>query len=108
MIPWLAPPDQALVFNNLSFETPEQQEDYVRAWARKRTGLPCDFKVAFYPGRYAAEKCSILPVGDPTSYIPDNEVRSTGAHCQALYAHALTWLRIAWGVQHWAEACGIG
>jgi digalactosyldiacylglycerol synthase len=75
VIPWLAPPDQALVFNKLSFETPEQQEEYVRAWARKRTGLPCDFKVAFYPGRYAAEKCSILPVGDPTSYIPDSEVR---------------------------------
>ncbi|KAK9907493.1 hypothetical protein WJX75_004778 [Coccomyxa subellipsoidea] len=73
VIPWLAPPDQALVFNKLSFETPEQQEEYVRAWARKRTGLPCDFKVAFYPGRYAAEKCSILPVGDPTSYIPDSE-----------------------------------
>ena len=75
MIPWLAPPDQALVFNKLSFDTPEQQEEYVRAWARKRTGLPCNFKIAFYPGRYAAEKCSILPVGDPTSYIPDNEVR---------------------------------
>lgn len=74
VIPWLAPPDQAVVFNNISFDTPEQQENYVRAWARKRTGLPCDFKVAFYPGRYAAEKCSILPVGDPTSYIPDNEV----------------------------------
>ncbi|CAL8463148.1 g2682 [Coccomyxa elongata] len=73
VIPWLAPPDQRVVFNNLSFETPEQQEEYVRAWARKRTGLPCDFKVAFYPGRYAAEKCSILPVGDPTSYIPDSE-----------------------------------
>ena len=31
-------------------------------------------QVAFYPSRYAAEKCSILPVGDPTSYIPDSEV----------------------------------
>ena len=76
-IPWLAPPDQALVFNNISFERPEQQEEYVREWARKRTGLPCDFQIKFYPGRYAVEKCSILPVGDPTSYISDKEVR----HC---------------------------
>lgn len=73
-IPWLAPPDQAVVFNNISFERPEQQEEYVREWARKRTGLPCDFQIKFYPGRYAVEKCSILPVGDPTSYIPDKEV----------------------------------
>ncbi len=32
------------------------QEAYVRQWARARTGLECNFKVAFYPGRYAAEK----------------------------------------------------
>ena len=74
-IPWLAPPDQAVVFNNISFERPEQQEEYVREWARKRTGLPCNFQIKFYPGRYAVEKCSILPVGDPTSYISDQEVR---------------------------------
>ena len=74
-VPWLAPQDQALVFpNGITFQRPEQQEEYVREWARKRTGLPCDFKIKFYPGRYAVEKCSILPVGDPTSYIPDNEV----------------------------------
>ena len=74
-IPWLAPSDQTIVFNNISFERPEQQEEYVREWARKRTGLPCDFQIRFYPGRYAVEKCSILPVGDPTSYISDKEVR---------------------------------
>ena len=74
VIPWLAAPDQAIVYNKITFDTPAQQEAYVRSWARQRTGLPCNFKVAFYPGRYAAEKCSILPVGDPTTYIPDNEV----------------------------------
>ena len=74
-VPWLAPQDQALVFpNGITFQRPEQQEEYVREWARKRTGLPCDFQIKFYPGRYAVEKCSILPVGDPTSYIPDKEV----------------------------------
>ncbi|GFH09444.1 uncharacterized protein HaLaN_04585, partial [Haematococcus lacustris] len=48
-------------------------EEYVRDWARKRTGLDCNFKVTFYPSRYAAEKGSILPVGDITSVIPDHE-----------------------------------
>ena len=48
MIPWLAAEDQEMVFpNNQSFETPEAQEQFVRAWARKRTGMPCNFKARF-------------------------------------------------------------
>ncbi|GFH27776.1 uncharacterized protein HaLaN_26156 [Haematococcus lacustris] len=74
VLPWLSLADQQRVFpNNLQFDTPEQQEEYVRDWARKRTGLDCNFKVTFYPSRYAAEKGSILPVGDITSVIPDHE-----------------------------------
>ena len=89
-IPWLAPPDQALVFNNITFQRPDQQEEYVREWARKRTGLPCDFQIKFYPGRYAVEKCSILPVGDPTSYIPDKEVASPLIHLPPSMRPSLT------------------
>lgn len=33
-------------------------------------------QVTFYPGRYAIEKGSILPVGDPTQYISNAEVAS--------------------------------
>jgi len=74
VLPWLSPADQERVFpNNMQFDTPEQQEEYVRDWARRRTGLDCNFKVTFYPGRYAAEKGSILPVGDITQVIPDHE-----------------------------------
>ena len=75
MIPWLAKQDQRAVFpNGITFDTPEQQEEYVRKWAETRTGFESNFKVTFYPGRYASEKGSILPVGDPTAYIADAEV----------------------------------
>ncbi|GMH36656.1 hypothetical protein BSKO_04529 [Bryopsis sp. KO-2023] len=74
VVPWLSQVDQAKVFpNGISFETPEQQEDYVRKWVEKRTGLKSTFKLTFYPGRFAPEKCSILPVGDLTQCIPDHE-----------------------------------
>ncbi|GIL64495.1 hypothetical protein Vafri_18391 [Volvox africanus] len=74
VLPWLSKADQERVFPaDVTFETPEEQEDFVRQWARNRTGLECNFKVAFYPGRYAAEKGSILPVGDITTVIPDHE-----------------------------------
>lgn len=72
MIPWLAKSDQQRVFpNNITFETPEEQEKWVRDWARKRTGFDSNFSITFYPGRYAPEKCSVLPVGDPTAYVPE-------------------------------------
>jgi hypothetical protein len=55
---------------------------YVREWVKKRTGFDSDFRVTFYPGRYAPEKCSILPVGDPTQYVPDHEVGLGPARCE--------------------------
>lgn len=57
LLPWLSKPDQERVFpNSVSFETPDDQEAFVKEWAQKRTGLACNFKVKFYPGRYAPEK----------------------------------------------------
>ena len=75
VVPWLAKGDQKAIFpNGITFESPEQQEEYVRSWVKNRTGNDCNFSIRFYPGRYASEKCSILPVGDPTTYITDAEV----------------------------------
>ena len=42
--------------NSVTFDSPADQEAFVREWAQKRTGLACGFKVRFYPGRYAPEK----------------------------------------------------
>lgn len=75
VLPWLAKSDQRAIFpHGLVFDGPEEQKEYVVDWVRQRTGMDCNFDIIFYPGHYATEKCSILPVGDPTSYIPDTEV----------------------------------
>jgi hypothetical protein len=53
-------------------------------------GLCTSSQVTFYPGRYAKEKGSILPVGDPTQYIPAGEVHcpcmndGCSVHCTAV------------------------
>ena len=73
MVPWLAKSDQQRIFpNGVTFDSPDEQEAWVKQWLKKRTGFTPDFKLTFYPGRYAPEKCSILPVGDPTRYVPDS------------------------------------
>lgn len=76
-VPWLNKADQAIVYpHKLSFETPEAQEQYVRDWVSQRTGEDTKhFSISWYPGRYAPEKGSILPVGDITkvSTCPDSE-----------------------------------
>ena len=81
VVPWLAVSDQARVYpHNLTFETPDAQEKYVRSWVEQRTGRSADrFKVSFYPARYAREKGSILPVGDLTKVrLSANNLNSTG------------------------------
>eukprot|EP00879_Flechtneria_rotunda_P003220 GHRR01003443.1.p1 GENE.GHRR01003443.1~~GHRR01003443.1.p1 ORF type:complete len:526 (+),score=123.63 GHRR01003443.1:133-1578(+) len=57
LLPWLSKQDQERVFPDcVTFDSPTDQEAFVREWAQKRTGLACGFKVRFYPGRYAPEK----------------------------------------------------
>lgn len=87
-IPWLNKADQKVVFpHNLTFDSPETQEKYVRDWVEKRTGHSSShFNVSFYPGRYAPEKGSILPVGDITEVCtPSPSTWRDGCwpHCRA-------------------------
>lgn len=68
----LSKPDQERVFpNSVTFDSPADQEAFVREWAQKRTGLACGFKVRFYPGRYAPEKgeCRVV-----LSHIPNGRM----------------------------------
>ena len=73
LLPWLAPSDQLSVHPGKTFATPAEQTEYVREWVKDRVGFTPDIKFTFYPGRWAPDKCSILPVGDITAYVPDSE-----------------------------------
>jgi digalactosyldiacylglycerol synthase len=73
LLPWLAPSDQVAVHPSRMFATPAEQGEYVREWVTQRCGFAPDIKLTFYPGRWAPDKCSILPVGDITQYVPDSE-----------------------------------
>ncbi|XP_057826396.2 digalactosyldiacylglycerol synthase 1, chloroplastic [Cryptomeria japonica] len=74
LVPWLCKEDQELVYpNKLTFDSPEEQEAYVRNWLESRTGFKSDFKIAFYPGKFSRQRRSIIAVGDTSQFIPDKE-----------------------------------
>jgi len=56
VVPWLAVCDQLLVFpNDLSFETPQEQEQCMREWITNRTGHSPDFQIIWYSGSHRAQ-----------------------------------------------------
>ncbi|CAI9292203.1 unnamed protein product [Lactuca saligna] len=74
VIPWLSKNDQEYLYpDKITFDTPKEQEKYVREWIEKRTDLLCTFDIRFYPGKFSRSKRSILALGDITESIPDSE-----------------------------------
>ncbi|KAG4163734.1 hypothetical protein ERO13_D01G191200v2 [Gossypium hirsutum] len=74
LVPWLCRSDQELVYpNNLTFSSPEEQENYIRNWLEERTGFKADFKISFYPGKFSKERRSIIPAGDTSQFIPSKD-----------------------------------
>ncbi|XP_009376906.2 digalactosyldiacylglycerol synthase 2, chloroplastic [Pyrus x bretschneideri] len=72
VIPWLSLKDQKLVYpNNITFSRPSEQEAYVRHWLDERIGFKSDFSILFYPGKFSLDKRSILPAGDISEVVPD-------------------------------------
>lgn len=107
VIPWLSPKDQGLVYpDNIKFISPLEHEAYVRKWLEERTRFISRFDIKFYPGRFSLDKRSILPVGDITEIIPDEEadiaVLEEPEHL-TWYHHGKRWktkFRLVIGVLH--------
>ncbi|XP_042475028.1 digalactosyldiacylglycerol synthase 1, chloroplastic-like [Macadamia integrifolia] len=74
LVPWLCKSDQELVYpNNLTFSSPEDQENYIRNWLEERVGFNADFKISFYPGKFSKERRSIIPAGDTTQFVSSKD-----------------------------------
>ncbi|ACO70473.1 glycosyltransferase family 4 protein [Micromonas commoda] len=73
VVPWLTPAEQRMVHPNVIFDTPEEQGEYINKWVKERCGFEPKMKLDFYPGRYATDKYSIIPVGDVSEYISDGK-----------------------------------
>ena len=51
-IPWLSLKDQEVVYpDKIAFNSPSEQEEYVRQWLEERTGFRSGFHIRFYPGK---------------------------------------------------------
>ena len=46
----------------------------MRKWVQDRVDFGTPFSIRFYAGSYNDTFCSIMPVGDITTIIPDEEV----------------------------------
>ena len=100
VVPWLCKSDQELVYpNSMTFNSPQEQETYMRNWLEERVGFKTDFKISFYPGKvtfpfsaqyfntmciahvvviffqqqFQKERRSIIPAGDTSQFIPSKE-----------------------------------
>ncbi|XP_062219256.1 digalactosyldiacylglycerol synthase 1, chloroplastic-like [Phragmites australis] len=74
VVPWLCKSDQELVYpNSMTFNSPEEQETYIRNWLEERLGFESNFKISFYPGKFSKERRSIIPAGDTSHFISSRE-----------------------------------
>lgn len=74
VVPWLSLKDQELVYpEKITFGSPSEQEGYIRRWLDERATISSGFSISFYPAKFSKEKRSILPVGDITEIVRDEE-----------------------------------
>lgn len=78
VIPWLElQQDREDLYHNHDFQTPEEQESYLRNWLAEEADMPdvadaeTGLRILFYPARYHADLKSIFAMGDITSLISD-------------------------------------
>ncbi|KAG7367559.1 hypothetical protein IV203_030230 [Nitzschia inconspicua] len=78
IIPWLElPEDQEKVYNGHVFQSPNEQEAYVRDWLRNQAEMPDaaeELNLHFYNARYHAGLGSVFAMGDIIQQLPQNEL----------------------------------
>ena len=79
MVPWLERrQDQEHVYGSQKlFETPAQQEEYIRTWLRDTAGLPEaseKLRIEWYTAWQNKVENSLYSMGDITALIPEDEV----------------------------------
>jgi hypothetical protein len=79
MVPWLERrQDQEQVYGaNKLFESPEEQEKYIRTWLRETAKLPNaseDLNIEWYTAWQNKAENSVYSMGDITALIPETEV----------------------------------
>ena len=81
VIPWLTKAEQGLVFpQGLTFDTPEQQEAYVRKWVTERVGFsPSNLNISFYPGMVSSATIGVVP---PRWFCPTPPGHSCFSRCE--------------------------
>jgi hypothetical protein len=93
VIPWLElNEDQIELYNNRIFETPAEQEEYIRDWLRteaKMEDAANDLEILFYPARYHSGLRSVFAMGDIMDVIPtayrDVCILEEPEHCNCKY-----------------------
>jgi digalactosyldiacylglycerol synthase len=101
VIPWLElEQDRDNLYPHNHFDTPADQEAYLRAWLTKEADMADvahDLRIVFYPGRYHADLKSIFAMGDITEYLVNDDLDDDEKHnndiCILEEPEHLNWFR---------------
>lgn len=86
VIPWLSLKDQKIVYpNNVTFESPLEQEKYIRKWLEERIGFASGFSIKFYPGKVIASlTVSTLSLNKKYCKLTHKTIENKGCSCLSL------------------------
>ncbi|BAF14681.2 Os04g0416900 [Oryza sativa Japonica Group] len=89
VVPWLCKSDQELVYpNNITFSSPEEQENYIRNWLQERLGFEANFKISFYPGKVKIQLSSDFDVFNHTLFFPNDLISLFKISCYTVFEGA--------------------
>ena len=108
VIPWLCLEDQVLVYpNNITFDSPLEQEKYVRQWLEERVGFTSNFNIKFYPSKvmmslaiftFYSESCNCKSTHTHTTHAHEHtQIKDCGSFFEIMIDKCLFYLNCWWG-----------